>query len=312
MDIRDEVSRTGYVRIRAVPVRFLRRCASTTRAMVPPAKAISGIALLLLAAGSEFACLSAAAHGAPPAPALSPAQAAAIRAAEKTGRAIFIRDHAAAVATDAAMELPSFREDRRIRGWVTEKQGNTVVVTFIDKTPAALYRVTVSDAGHVIGKVSQFALAEALSPYESDAVAARIAAQRMRIKPCARRYNYVVLPRGSVATNEWTVYLLPATRRQGVIPIGGTYRFEVDGTTVRSHRTFTHSCIALDNDPRASALIFSHLMDPTPTEVHVFWNLWGHKTMYVVTTDDGDVWELDKGRIRLVDVTAPKAAASDK
>ena len=85
--------------------------------------------------------------------ALSPQEAATLQADELVGRAMYLSDRAAAVATDAALALDAFRKDSRVRGWVTQAHDGAVTVTFIDATPAALYRATVSDAGKLVGKV---------------------------------------------------------------------------------------------------------------------------------------------------------------
>jgi hypothetical protein len=231
--------------------------------------------------------------------ALSPQEAATLRADEVVGRAMYLSDRAAAVATDAALELDAFRKESRVRGWITQAHGDAVTVTFIDATPAALYRATVSDAGKLVGKVEAYATPLPLSPIEASAAAARAVALGAKFQPCSARYNTVVLPTGGSAADKWLVYLLPATTQPGVIPIGGAYRMTVDHGTIVAQRPFTKSCIALEDDPRAVGLMITHLLDPTPTEVHVFWSLWAHKDMYVST--EGATWAIHDGRIRLVE-----------
>lgn len=228
---------------------------------------------------------------------LSPQATATLHADEVVGRAIYLNDRAAAVATDAALALDTFRKERRVRGWITEAHDDAVTVTFIDGTPAALYRATVSDAGKLVGRVEAYAMPQPLSPFEAGAAAARAAALGAKFQPCSNRYNTVVLPLGAT-DDKWLVYLLPATTRHGVVPIGGTYRMTIDHNTIVAQRPFTKSCIALEDDPRAVGLMITHLLDPTPTEVHAFWSLWAHKDMYVST--NGAVWAIHDGHIRLV------------
>lgn len=230
---------------------------------------------------------------------LSPQETATLHADEVVGRAIYLNNRAAAVATDAALKLDAFRKERRVRGWITQAHGDAVTVTFIDTTPAALYRATVSDGGKLVGKVQAYATPQPLSPFEAGAAAARTAALGVKFQPCSARYNTVVLPLGATPDGKWLVYLLPGTTKQGVVPIGGTYRINIDQSTIVSQRPFTKSCIALEDDPRAVGLMITHLLDPTPTEVHVFWSLWAHKDMYVST--DGAVWAIHDGHIRLVE-----------
>lgn len=231
--------------------------------------------------------------------ALSLEETTTLHADEVVGRAMYLSDRAAAVATDAALKLDTFRNDSRVRGWVTQAHDDAVMVTFIDATPSALYRATVSNAGKLVGKVEAYAAPQPLSPFEAGAAAARTVALGAKFQPCSARYNTVVLPFGASPAGKWLVYLLPATTQSGVIPIGGTYRVTVDHGTIAAQRPFTKSCIALEDAPRAVGLIISHLLDTTPTEAHVFWSLWAHKDMYVTT--EGAAWAIHDGRIRLVE-----------
>jgi hypothetical protein len=73
-----------------------------------------------------------------------------IAAAEAVGASIYRHDRAASVATDALDEI-AFRQDNRLAGWVTEEQGESIVVTFVGgegrKPQLALYRAVVSRDG---------------------------------------------------------------------------------------------------------------------------------------------------------------------
>ena len=227
-------------------------------------------------------------------------EAAAIQLAEATGLAIYRHDHAAAVATDAALKLRAFKRDKRVNGWLTEEQQGQIVVTFIDQTPAALYRVTVSADG-VPGQVTALDTPTQLTAYESGAATARSAALASGFQPCSKNYNSVVLPTADPSGNSWVVYLLPGTTKNNVVPIGGTYRVETNGSIVAGQRGFTRTCIALQTDPKAVGLMITHLLDPIPTEAHVFWSLWAKKPIYVATPPNGTVWAVDGNKIRLVE-----------
>jgi len=228
-------------------------------------------------------------------------EATAIQLAEITGLAIYRHDHAAAVATDAVLKL---RADKRVNGWITEEQQDQIVVTFIDKTPAALYRVAVSKDG-VAGQMAVLEPPTRLTAYESGAATARSTALSFaltsKFQPCSENYNSVVLPASDPPGENWVVYLLPGTTKNNVVPIGGAYRVETSGPNVVGQRSFTRTCIALQTDPSAVALMISHLLDPIPTEVHVFWSLWARKPMYVVTPPNGTVWVADGNKIKLIE-----------
>ena len=233
-------------------------------------------------------------------------EAAAIRSAEDTGLAIYRHDHAAAVATDSASELRAFKKDKRVKGWVTEEHQNQIVVTFIDQTPAALYRVVVSKDG-VSGPATALENPAPLTEYESGAAGARTAALSSTFQPCSKSYNSVVLPIGETPGKSWAVYLLPATADSNVVPIGGTYRIETSGSSITSQRGFTRTCIALQTGPKAVGLMISHLLDPIPTEAHVYWSLWAKKPIYVATPPNGTIWMVEGNKIRLVE----RKAATD-
>ncbi len=227
-------------------------------------------------------------------------ETAVLREAERIGRAMYLHDRAAAVATDALLANTSAKKDGRVRGWITEARNDEIVVTFIDETPAALHRVVVSVDG-LPGPVVTPVSPEPLSAYEAGAAKARLAAMSARFEPCAENYNSVVLPAEAGAEAPWVVYLLPGTTRHDSVPIGGSYRFEAEDGAVVSQRAFTRSCIALQTDPRAVGLMITHLLDPVPTEVHVFWSLWAGKPMMVATPPDGVMWGIEGGRIRRVE-----------
>ncbi len=226
---------------------------------------------------------------------------AAIALANSRGLAIYRHDVAAARATDAALAVGSFKQDGRVKGWVTEEIQGGIQVTFIDQTPAALYRVTVSNTDGRAGIVSVLNTPIALTAFESAAASARAVALTAPIQRCAANYNSVVLPAGESGTKNWQAYLLPAMTKPHVVPLGGSYRIETDGAKIVSQRGFTRSCVTLGGDPDAVALVVTHLLDPVPTEVHVFWSLWAKKPIYVSTAHNNLTWLVDGNSIRIVD-----------
>ena len=111
----------------------------------------------------------------------------------------------------------------------------------------------------------------------------------------------MVLPATDTSGGNWVVYLLPGTTKNNVVPLGGTYRIDVSGSEVVGQRGFTRTCISLRTDPKAVSLMITHLLDPTPTEAHVFWSLWARKPMYVSTSPNGTIWAVDGSKIRLLE-----------
>jgi hypothetical protein len=250
------------------------------------------LALILI-----ITCLKASANDSLP-NSLSPEQETpALLSAETTGLAIYRHDQAASIATDVAFKVRSFKKDKRIIGWITEERQGSIIVTFIDKTPAALYRVTVSNG--IADSLESLQSPAALTTYETGAAAARQAALASKFEPCSKNYNSVVLP--SSADGKWLVYLIPGTTKNNVVPIGGTYKIEVNDSKVVAQRGFTRTCISLQTDPRAVALMITHLLDPIPTEAHVFWSIWAKKPLYVATPPNGIIWVVDGNKITLIE-----------
>lgn len=233
-------------------------------------------------------------------------EVAALRAAEARGHEIYLHDRAAAVATDAVFALPGIRQDRQLRGWITQAVNDSVVVTFFgmdgNQTPTARYQVTVAASGSAPEGAKKLDTPIELTPFERGAVRARELALATKFSRCSDRYNTVVLP---VANQEdrWHVYLIPGTTDYAVIPMGGAHRMEVDVAAgkVVSQRQYSTSCLVLQNDPKAVAMMASHLLDPTPTEIHVFWNLWSRKAMYIVTPPHGTSWGIAGGKVALME-----------
>ena len=236
---------------------------------------------------------------------------AALRSAEAVGLTIYKHDHAAAVATDAIGALGILKSDKRIRGWITASQGEGILVTIIsgdaNEVPQALYRVTVSKEGEVTGPPQELKAPEALTEFESRAAAARLFAAKYSFQPCAEHYNTVVLPADSSASPNWVVYLIPGTQDALRIPLGGAHRLELDATAEHlvNERGFTRSCLVL-GDPKGNSkqrpvmLVATHLLDPVPTEIHVFWNLWSGIPLDIMTPPNGTIWNISKGHISLV------------
>lgn len=268
-----------------------------------PARLLATLALLVP--------LLAMAHDEDPAPSAPPAAlnaadtAVAVARAERLGKAMFLQDLAAERATDVlAARHRGFRKDKRIRGWITEEHDGRYRVSYIDATPAVLYRIDMAADGTPAGDAEVLSEPAPLSPYEADAAAARALALTAQVAPCARTYNTVVLPEGD---RRWSVYVLPATTLRYVVPLGGSHRVDIADGQITSDRGFTYTCIQLGRarstpHGEVAAMMVTHLLDPIPTEVHVYWSLWARTPMFVATSSSA-VWEIKEGRIRALDET---------
>ena len=76
-------------------------------------------------------------------------------------------------------------------------------------------------------------------------------------------------------------------------PFGGHFRVEVsaDGTAGAS-RVFTRSCLTMSGHgaDKSAAMFITHLLDPVPTEIHVFTALTAHQPVGVGTMDKRLWW----------------------
>jgi hypothetical protein len=230
---------------------------------------------------------------------------------EKTGEKIFALDRAASLATDAVGKLKGFKRDKRLEGWITEETGDGVQVSFVGskgKAPASvLYRVTISAAGGIVNAPEAMQEPVALTEEQTRQFAARALGLESVEAPCSKRYNTVVLPRASPDAN-WVVYALPGTKKAGVYPVGGSYRFEVapDGDSVILSRGYAKTCIELTRQANLAAFTLSHLLDPNPTEIHVFVNLLSETPIYVLTADNKAMWSVERGKIKFIQTMGEK------
>jgi hypothetical protein len=107
------------------------------------------------------------------------------------------------------------------------------------------------------------------------------------------------------------VYVLTPQTQAGIFPFGGHSRatFSAAGALL-SQRTFTNTCLDMSNQPEGgdpiAAVGVTHLLDPIPTEIHVFLSIWMALPVAVATREPRRVWMVTGDRIELVD-PAPAA-----
>ena len=91
--------------------------------------------------------------------------------------------------------------------------------------------------------------------------------------------------------------------------MGGHYRFELgaDGK-VRDSRRFMNTCFDAAFGQAAgapagstlSSIVLSHLLDPQPTEIHVFASYYLPVTLMVATTENRLLWSIRQGSVGYV------------
>lgn len=242
---------------------------------------------------------------------------AAIERAERLGTGLYVHDSAAWRATDELARRHILEKDHRIGGWITAMSdtADAVIVTFVgeqDGAPLALYRVTVP-AGVGKLKLEFEALKPALPLTESEraSFAARslaLDALNREEQRCADQYNTVVLPIRNGDEPLILVYLLAASAEPNVVVAGGHVRYSIspDGKKIEGQRKFTKSCMVLStqdapNRKDVQAMMLTHLLDPTPTEIHVFLSRTYERPFFIGTAENQLLWKVDGSGIELVD-----------
>lgn len=244
---------------------------------------------------------------------------AAASAAEVRGDAMFAYDQAAWHATD------KFQEDLRrqgvdlaklaaqgFKGYIVEPgEGGQLLASFYAQRDGrsfalARYRVTGST-------VSGGGLVEPDSTATLSLLALRMidarekAIQQMALPDhalCSNSpANTLVLP--PQADGSVPVYVLTSTAVGGVYPAGGHYRFDYDADgKLSGERRFMKSCFPIDYRSKdgntLKAVFLTHLLDPQPTEIHVFVQRNIPISLMVGTVSNNAMWSVEAGKVRYV------------
>jgi hypothetical protein len=253
-----------------------------------------------------------------PASAQTADEAAALRSATERGRLLYAYDQAAWHGTDDMLRKIKKPQDQ-LGGWIVDGPPEAAQLVFYDKDaadPHAVYIATFRGSKLTSSRVLRGADDRSLTPQRTRMIAAARAASAAfsagQVPRCADRpFNTVTLPPAN-PNDPVSVYFLTPQTELGTIPFGGHYRIDVSADGQAGPlRAFTKSCIALPVDPPANdkgqkpiGMVVSHLLDPTPTEIHVFSSLAARKPVYVVTGSK-KLWAVDGDRsIRPVDTGA--------
>lgn len=251
---------------------------------------------------------------------ISPAGAATqespTQQATSRGNMMYAYDRAAWVTSDDLIaRLPRAR-DGEVGGWIVTALPNALHVDYFGKDAAADRVVYAAD---VIGESVTRAI---VYPAEAEPELKQPALQMARAlraawieigrhdewQPCApARFNTIVLPPESDGTVR--VYFLTPEIEAGKVPFGGHFEVDIaaDGKTAGT-RAFTRGCITLGKQPNekgAPAVVFvTHLLDPQPTEIHVFEQYYIGVPV-VVVTGPKSLWKVQSGTIEDVSRLMP-------
>lgn len=235
--------------------------------------------------------------------------------ASSVGSLLYAFDRAAWVSSDALTAQVPQDHLKGLGGYIVEiAEAGVLRVTYYRGAAATadvLFVVDVRD-GEVVRSELLTHPVRLLPAQASLARAREIAVERARernYKPCTNApFNTVVLP--SRDNGPVAVYLLSAQKTADTWPMGGNYRVIVapDGA-VSASRPYSVGCLNvtrphLPAGAKPVGFIVSHLLDPTPTEVHVFASFSMHSPVFV-TTPDKRIWKVE-GRAITIDEEASK------
>ena len=230
---------------------------------------------------------------------------------------IYVLDEAAWVSTDEMMrKLPDPRGEG-VAGWIVEHQADHLHSIFYrlnDQQPVAVFIADTRGRAVLSSKTLGPQDEARLTPVQTRMVQARETAARQPAMRCTDGpMNTVVIPPQSEA-QPVEVYVLSAQVRTNEYPFGGHQLFRIDGKgEVISQRKFTNGCLNMTRPPPGSsqplAMFVTHLLDTTPTEIHVFTSRAAGLPVYVGTpvpapanTKDHRVWKVDGGTISLMEL----------
>ena len=232
---------------------------------------------------------------------------ASLQQAASRGALIYAYDQAAWHGTDDMLaKIP--HPEQVIGGWIVDGPAATPELVFFDKNDADPHAVYVAEfrenkfvSGRLLGPDDD----TKLSPQRLQLIKARKIGLdtffAAKVDRCAdRHYNTVVLP--PVAPGAPTlIYVLTPQIDNDHIPFGGHYLVEVapDGKAA-APRPFTKSCLSMPvkgGKEKSEMVTITHLLDPTPTEIHVFSSLAAHLPVVVLTTQNRRMWVVEGNRI---------------
>lgn len=217
----------------------------------------------------------------PAATQVAPGEQSALDLAFARGKLLYAYDQAAWHGTDDMLAKVK-QPEQVIGGWIVDGPADAPELIFHDKDkaePHAVYIARFRGTKLVEAKALKPGDDRTLSPQRRAMIAARDKgmAAWMASKPrtCGTKLNTVVLPPERPGEPA-LLYVLTPIAKPEIYPFGGHYRMEVsaDGT-VSGIRTFTNTCLEIpkpsaDQAKRGALMFVSHLLDPLPTEIHVF------------------------------------------
>ena len=235
------------------------------------------------------------------------AEKADIDRALARGQLIYAYDQAAWHGTDAMLKKIEHPE-KVIGGWIVDGPASAPTLIFFDQDqaePHAAYIAEFRDNRMTAERVVAADSPERMLSAERRAMIAALEKGKKAwqdAKPlfCSKSSpNSVVLPPERPGGPHLVYIMTPQTENRAY-PLGGHFRVEIgaDGS-VGASRGFTKSCITMPAEAgkEAAALFITHMLDPVPTEIHVFTARSAGVPVAVGTTSNDMMWWVTGDRI---------------
>ena len=235
--------------------------------------------------------------------------------AVERGRLLYALDRAAWVGTDDMREHVPEAQQRGLAGYVVDRDSDGFLTIFYaregDRLVAA-YRGRIGAGGVAGREVFPPGQRPELTPSQRRLAMAleQLGSASPRLEMCSRsRPNVAIIP-PETPDGPIDLYVMTPQTETDSLPVGGHHRITLDAQgRITAQRRFTNSCIALSiaatpGQGRPEGLVITHLLDPVPTEIHVFTALAAGVPLYVSAGQS--VWEVNGEGIRFVSRFPPR------
>lgn len=262
-----------------------------------------------------------------PAAPLDERQSEGIRLAEERGQRLF-RHHRIAPYAAGLGKREVGNRFSEVAGYVSIEENEAQVLTFIGSANAkeyAVWRARFLDGKKVTGGLvprsserAKLSRTEAATRASQRAALQYFFSPKSKIEPisCAGDINpnYVALPPTKSDPN-YLVYVLTPQTDKDVFTMGGYYRMTLDAdrqvTAFRALGDGCHDVDLIHDGSRLQATYVKHEPDIYPTEIHVLASLVA-EAQIMVTTVDGQMWVVEKGRIAKDKSRKPGVTSRDR
>lgn len=230
------------------------------------------------------------------------------------GRLLFALDRAAWVATDDMLERVTEAQRQGARGYIVDRDEHGLLAIFYAREGerlVALYRGRIGSNGIAAREIFPPGQRPELAPRQQRLARAleQLRSTSLSLQMCSRSApNFAAIP-PDTPDGPIDIYVMTPQSDANEIPAGGHHRLTLDRNgRITAQRRFTNSCIGLQlaaaGQLRSAGLVLTHLLDPIPTEIHVFSAMAARLPIYVSAGES--VWEVTGEQIRFVDRIEPR------